>query len=268
MRHVAACRNAELPGRRVPLRLGTAQVGWVLPDVAAALAGLGAAVEPDGIVIAAERLYGLARQLADQRLCRFRDEAFDVRATPDGPVLAQVDRGAVPILGVRAEGVHLNGLVRRPDGLWVWVARRAAHKLLDPGKLDHLVGGGVPAGLSPWETLVKEADEEAAIPPALIAAAMPVARLDYAMDHAEGLRRDRLHCYDLMLPEDFVPHPRDGEVESFELWPLRAALDEVRRSDAFKFNVSLVLIDLFLRAGLLDTDEGRRLRAALDAPSG
>lgn len=268
MRHVAACRNAELPGRRVPLRLGTAQVGWVLPDVAAALAGLGAAVEPDGVVIAADRLYGLARQLADQRLCRFRDEAFDVRATPDGPVLAQVDRGAVPILGVRAEGVHLNGLVRRPDGLWVWVARRAAHKLLDPGKLDHLVGGGVPAGLSPWETLVKEADEEAAVPPALIAAAMPVARLDYAMDHAEGLRRDRLHCYDLTLPKDFVPHPRDGEVESFELWPLRAALDEVRRSDAFKFNVSLVLIDLFLRAGLLDTDEGRRLRAALDAPSG
>lgn len=68
MRHVAACRNAELPGRRVPLRLGTAQVGWVMPDVAAALAGLGAAVEPDGVVIAAERLYGLARQLADQRL--------------------------------------------------------------------------------------------------------------------------------------------------------------------------------------------------------
>lgn len=267
MRHVAACRNAELPGRRTPLWLGAAQVGWVLPDAVAALAGLGAAVEPSGVVVA-DGLYDLARQLAEQGLCRFRNEAFDVRATPDGPALAQVDRGAVPVLGVRAEGVHLNGLVRRPDGLWVWVARRAAHKLLDPGKLDHLVGGGVPAGLSPWETLIKEADEEAAIPPALIAAAVPVARLSYAMDHAEGLRRDRLHCYDLMLPEDFVPHPRDGEVESFELWPLHAALDEARRSDAFKFNVNLVLIDLFLRAGLLDTDEERRLRAALDTPSG
>jgi len=268
MRHIAACRNAVLPGRRMPLRLGAAQVGWVLPDAAAALAGLGAVLDLDGVSVAADRLYGLARQLADRGLFRFRDEAFDVRAAPDGPVLAQVDRGAVPALGVQAEGVHLNGLVRRSDGLWVWVARRAAHKLLDPGKLDHLVGGGVPAGLTPWETLAKEADEEAAIPPALIAAAVPVARLDYAMDYPGGLRRDRLHCYDLLLPEDFLPSPRDGEVESFELRPLPAVLEAVRQSDTFKFNVNLVLIDLFLRAGLLDTVEGRRLRAALDAPSG
>lgn len=267
MRHIAACRNAVLPGRRMPLRLEAAQVGWVLPDIAAALAELGAALGPDRVCVAADRLYGLARQLAERGVFRFRDEAFDVRAAPGGPVLAQVDRGAVPALGVQAEGVHLNGLVQRADGLWVWVARRAAHKLLDPGKLDHLVGGGIPSGLSPWETLVKEADEEAAIPPALIARAVPVARLDYAMDYPGGLRRDRLHCYDLLLPEDFVPHPRDGEVESFELRPLRTVLEEVRRSDAFKFNVNLVLIDLFLRTGLLDTAEGRRLRAALDTPS-
>ena len=267
LRHIAACRNAVLPGRRMPLRLGAAQVGWVLPDTAAALAESGAVLGPDGVSVPADRLYGLARQLADRGMFRFRDEAFDVRATPDGPVLAQLDRGAVPALGVQAEGVHLNGLVRRPDGLWVWVARRAAHKLLDPGKLDHLVGGGVPAGLTPWETLAKEADEEAAIPSALIAAAVPVARLDYAMDYPGGLRRDRLHCYDLVLPEDFVPHPRDGEVESFELRPLPAVLDEVRRTDAFKFNVNLVLIDLFLRAGLLDAKERQRLRTALDTPS-
>ena len=268
MRHIAACRNAALPGRRVPLRLGTEPVGWVLPDTAAALAALGAAVDGGGVAVPADRLYGMARRLADQGLCRFRDEAFDVRAAPDGPVLAQVDRGAVPLLGVQAEGVHLNGLVRRTDGLWVWVARRAAHKLLDPGKLDHLVGGGVPAGLTPWETLAKEADEEAAVPPALIAQALPVAKLSYTMDYAEGLRRDRLHCYDLLLPEEFLPRPRDGEVESFELRPLRAVLDEVRRTDAYKFNVNLVLIDLFLRAGLLNTAEAARLRAALDAPSG
>jgi 8-oxo-dGTP pyrophosphatase MutT (NUDIX family) len=267
MRHIAACRNAVLPGRRMPLRLGAAQVGWVLPEIAAALAGLGAALDPDGISVPADRLYVMARQLADHGMFRFRDEAFDVRAAPDGPVLAQVDRGAVPALGVLAEGVHLNGLVQRSDGLWVWIARRAAHKLLDPGKLDHLVGGGVPAGLTPWETLAKEADEEAAIPQALIAQALPVARLDYAMDYPGGLRRDRLHCYDLLLPEDFMPSPRDGEVESFELRPLRTVLEEVRQSDAFKFNVSLVLIDLFLRAGLLDKAEGQRLRAALDAPS-
>lgn len=249
------------------LRLGLARVGWVSPDIAAALAGLGGIVEAGSVTVAATELYGMVWQLAEQGRFRFRDEAFDVRAVPDGPVLAQIDRGALPAMGVRAEGVHLNGLIQRADGAWVWVARRAADKLLDPGKLDHLVGGGVPAGLSPLETLAKEADEEAAVPALLIAEAVPVARLSYAMDRPEGLRRDRLHCYDLILPESFVPHPRDGEVEAFELWPLPAVLDEVRRSDAFKFNVNLVLIDLFLRKGLLGTAEGQRLRAALDAPS-
>ena len=53
-----------------------------------------------------------------------------------------------------------------------------------------------------------------------------------------------------------------------QLWPLRQVLDRVRRTDDFKFNVNLVLIDLFLREGLVDPagSEGRRLRAALDAP--
>ena len=265
IRHVTACRNAELPGRRLPLRLGTAQVGWVLPDIAAALAGLGAAAGPGGVTLAATELHGMARALVDQGRFRWRGEAFDVRAAPDGPVLAQIDRGALPAFGIRAEGVHLNGLVHRADGPWLWVARRAASKQLDPGKLDHLVAGGVPAGLSPWETLAMEADEEAAVPAELIAQAVPAALLSYAMERPEGLRRDRLHCYDLTLPEGFEPHPRDGEVEAFELWPLPAVLDEVRRADTFKFNVNLVLIDLFLRRRLLGAAESHSLRAALDA---
>ena len=56
-------------------------------------------------------------------------------------------------------------------------------------------------------------------------------------------------------------------MEHFELWPARRVLEAVRDSDEFKFNVNLVLIDLFLREGLIDpaSDEGRRLRAGLDA---
>ena len=84
------------------------------------------------------------------------------------------------------------------------------------------------------------------------------------MDRPEGLRRDRLHCYDLLLPDDFVPHPADGEVEAFELWPLPRVIERVRDTDDFKFNVNLVLIDLGLRRGLIGGTEGRRLRAALD----
>jgi len=267
MRHIHACRNAVLPGARMPFRIGEAQVGWVLPEVAAALADLGVLVRDGGVALDEVELGGVARSLADQGRFRWRGEAFDVRAASDGPALAQLDRGALPLFGVGAEGVHLNGLVQRSDGAWLWVARRAADKLLDPGKLDHLVAGGVPAGLSPWETLAKEADEEAAVPAELISLAVPAALLSYAMERPEGLRRDRLHCYDLVLAESFVPQPRDGEVEAFELWPLPAVLDRVRHTDDFKFNVNLVLIDLFLRMGLLSASESQRLRAALDAPS-
>jgi 8-oxo-dGTP pyrophosphatase MutT (NUDIX family) len=195
-------------------------------------------------------LAAIARGLADSGLYRWRGEAFDVRALPDGPALAQIDRGAIPSFGIRAAGVHVNGLVHRADGVHLWVARRAKDKLLDPGKLDHIVAGGIPAGLGPMETLVKEADEEAAIPADLASAAVPVGTIEYAMERHEGLRRDILYCYDLALPADFVPKPTDGEVEAFELWPIAQVVETVRSTEAFKFNVNLVLVDLFARLGL------------------
>jgi 8-oxo-dGTP pyrophosphatase MutT (NUDIX family) len=141
-------------------------------------------------------------------------------------------------------------LVHRAGGLHVWIARRARNKLLDPGKLDHITAGGVPSGLTPEQTLVKEAAEEAAIPEALASQARRVATISYAMERPEGLRRDLLYCYDLALPEDFVPRAADGEVESFELWPIERVFETVRDTDDFKFNVNLVLIDLFERLNL------------------
>ncbi|MEJ1977385.1 MAG: hypothetical protein WDN49_16055 [Acetobacteraceae bacterium] len=75
--------------------------------------------------------------------------------------------------------------------------------------------------------------------------------IHYAMEREEGLRRDMLHCYDVMLPESFTPRPVDGEVDGFELWPIARVVDTVRRTDDFKFNVNLVLIDLFVRLGLV-----------------
>ena len=266
-RHVRACRNADLPGRRVPFLVGSAAVGWVLPELRSALLRH-PAIRPDGEAVRLDdpaALEGVARAMADAGLCRWRDEAFDVRSDPDGPALARIDRGALPAFGVAAQGVHVNGLAARADGLHLWVARRAADKRLDPGKLDHVVAGGVPAGLTPAQTLVKEAAEEAGLPAALAASARSVGTISYAMERREGLRRDRLHCYDLDLPEDFVPSPADGEVEGFELWPIGRVIDAVRRTDDFKFNVNLVLIDLFVRRGCLPDAEAGRLRAELDA---
>ncbi len=256
LRHVRACNNAVLPGGRLPFRMGAAQIGWVKPDFAARLAAFPeiTATSEDVALTDAAALPAIARSLSDAGCYRWRREVFDIRAEPDGPVLARLDRGALPSFGVMAVGVHMNGLVRRPDGLHVWIARRAANKLLDPSKLDHIVAGGVPAGLTPAETLVKEAEEEAAIPASLARSAVPVATITYEMERPEGLRRDLLHCYDLNLREDFAPRAADGEVEAFELWPIARVMRTVRDTDQFKFNVNLVLIDLFQRTGLIAHD--------------
>jgi hypothetical protein len=265
LRHVRLCNNARLPGNRLPFRIRSAQVGWVTADFAGALADLpDIDMGADGVALTdGAALPAIGRKMSDRGFYRWRREEFDVRAAVDGPVLARVDRGAIPAFGIQANGVHLNGLVSRPDGLHLWVARRALDKALDPGKLDHIVAGGVPAGLSPVATLWKEAGEEAAIPADLAARAREVAVLSYAMERPEGLRRDRLHCFDLELPPDFVPRPLDGEVEGFELWPLERAVEAVRTTNDFKFNVNLVLIDLFIRLGVIAGSAAAALRAAL-----
>lgn len=265
-RHVRACNNAELPGARLPFLVGEHLVGWVPLRIASALEGVLAVTRAVDRVTLTDpsALPDIARSLSERGLYRWRGEAFDVRATPDGPVLTHIDRGAVPSFGIQATGVHVNGLVQRAGGLHMWVARRAMDKLLDPGKLDHIVAGGVPAGLDPMETLVKEAAEEAAIPPELAARAVRVGVIGYAMERPEGLRRDCLHCYDLMLPEDFIPEAADGEVEAFELWPIERAVEAVRDTNDFKFNVNLVLIDLFIRQGLIAGVEAECLRSGLE----
>ena len=253
-RHVIACNNARLPGRRVAWRIGAARVGWMAPEVADRFAGFAhVRLDAHGLSLdadAAGDLPGIGRALAEAGLFRWRGEEFDVRVSDRAPVLGRIDRGALPVLGLLSTGVHLNGLVRRGDGWWLWVGRRSPHKAQDPDKLDHLVAGGVPAGLSPWRTLLKEAEEEASMPAELVARAHEVARIGYAMERAEGLRRDRLICYDIELPEEFVPRPGDDEVVAFELWPIARVVEAIRDTDTFKFNVALVLLDLLRRLGI------------------
>jgi len=264
LRHIEACRNAVLPGDREKLCIGAAQVGWVKPDLAEVLGRHAPVMRRDGerIVIdpgSLAALPGITRTLAQDGWFRWRDEDFDVRDA-GGRVLTRIDRGALPALGLVAEGAHCNGLVERSDGLHLWVGLRAADRPLDPGKLDHLAAGGIAAGLDARETLIKEAQEEAGVPADLAAQAIAVGTIGYAMERAEGLRRDRLHCFDLRLPEDFQPAPQDDEIAGFELWPIGRVVERVRETDDFKFNVNLVLIDLFLRLGLVDPE----LREALD----
>ncbi|MCX7363543.1 MAG: hypothetical protein NTV97_17060 [Alphaproteobacteria bacterium] len=57
------------------------------------------------------------------------------------------------------------------------------------------------------------------------------------------------------MPEDFTPAANDGEVHGFELWPVQRVFETVRDTTEFKYNCNLVLIDFFLRHGLLSADD-------------
>jgi 8-oxo-dGTP pyrophosphatase MutT (NUDIX family) len=263
---IAECRRWD-PAAYRPFVVGGQAVGRVRRDFARRLEAF-----PDVFTVEDDRvaltpgLHGFEARTAALRevllamkangeLPRWRGEDYPVlRRWGEAPLMA-MERAAVPLFGVRGFGVHLNGLVRRDDGLHLWVARRSPTKQTAPGKLDHLAAGGQPHGLGITENLVKECEEEAGIPPALAARAVPVGIVSYRCERPEGLRDDVLFCFDLELPPDFEPSNADGEVESFMLWPIERVMATIRETDAFKFNVNLVVLDMAARLGLIGPDD-------------
>ena len=141
-----------------------------------------------------------------------------------------MERAATPYFGVRAYGVHMNGFVRHGGHISMWVGRRAFDKPTYPGMLDNMVAGGQPAALSLKENLVKESGEEADIPEALAARALPTGAVTYTMETPEGLKPDVQFVYELELPHDFTPRNRDGEIQEFMLWPIARVIEVVRET--------------------------------------
>lgn len=183
-----------------------------------------------------------------------RNEYYPVSTGFTAPPLLAIERAAIPHFGVRAYGVHMNGFVRKADGIHMWIGRRAKDKHTYPGMLDNMVAGGQPMGIGLMENLIKECKEEAAIPEALARRAQAVGAITYCMDAADGLKPDVQFCYDLELPADFMPENTDGEIDEFMLWPIARVAEIVRDTREFKFNCNLVIIDFLVRHGLIEPD--------------
>jgi 8-oxo-dGTP pyrophosphatase MutT (NUDIX family) len=265
LRHIRRC-NAYEADRFLPLIRGTARIGWIHRDNAASLARF-----PECFAVAADAVELIApgdfdtlsaavdrvveRLVGDGKVAKWRNECFDVAERWGAPPLFMLDRGAVSFFGVRAYGVHLNGYRRDGGALRLWIGRRAPDKKVSPDKLDNLVAGGLGHGHGLEATLRKEAAEEAAIPEAIIARAVPVGTIAYRMAVGAGIRDDQLFVYDLEVPADFTPRNTDGEIASFALMNARDVIDCVRATEDVKFNVNLVLIDFALRHGLVTPDD-------------
>jgi 8-oxo-dGTP pyrophosphatase MutT (NUDIX family) len=241
-------------------------LGLIRRDNAEALRGFPAVfeVKGDGVRLLAaggfDELSKIIDDVTEQlvtegMVAKWRYEYFAVAASWGAPPHFKLDRGAVPFFGVRAYGVHLNGLVRDGARPKLWIGRRSPKKAVAPDKLDNLVAGGIgyPHGL--LDTLIKECEEEANLPETLAAKSRPVGAVSYRMEVKHGLRDDVLFCYDLDCPKDFTPKNNDGELVSFALRDADETIAIARGSDDFKFNVNLVLIDFGLRHGLITPDE-------------
>lgn len=265
LERIAQCNVFE-PSRYRPLRVGGVEVGLVRHDIARRLgefaevftiseAALDLCGTLDGLAARTAAVEAVLRRLsANGEIRGWRDEPYPVATSFTAPPLLHMERAGVPMFGIRAYGVHMNGYVRDGDSLEMWVARRSLAKFSAPGKLDQMVAGGQPVGISLRDNLVKESAEEADIPPELAGRAVPVGAISYTCERPEGLRRDELFVYDLEVPADFEPRNTDGEIDGFELWPVDRVMESVRETDDFKFNCALVNIDFLIRHGYIEPD--------------
>ncbi|MBK8174240.1 MAG: DUF4743 domain-containing protein [Rhodospirillales bacterium] len=255
------------PAGYLPFSIEGADVGLMRPEFAAHLAEFPAVFDVDADFVRlqpaldhpdvrTQAVDDVLRLLATRGvLSGWREEVYPVAPRPEMRPLMTLERAAVPLFGVWASGVHINGFVRDGSELLMWVGRRSPDKQTAPNKLDQIVAGGRSAAYSIFETVIKESEEEAGIETGLIRYARPVGALSYCTERPEGLRRDVLYLFDLELPPDFVPVNRDGEIAEFMLWPVDRVREMVRDTEAFKFNCALVVIDFLIRHGVLSPDD-------------
>ena len=195
-------------------------------------------------------------------LKKWRDELYPVYG-PGGEVLFTVERAASPLFGVVTYGVHLTAYVRGRDAegneeLKFWIPRRARSKQTFGGMLDNAVAGGIAAGEAQFECLVREASEEASLPEQLVTdRAKPAGTVSYFYVRGESaggetglLQPECQYVYDIELPAEVKPRPNDDEVEEFYLWDAEEVREALRRGE-FKPNCALVILDFFVRHGLM-----------------
>jgi 8-oxo-dGTP pyrophosphatase MutT (NUDIX family) len=259
--HIRAC-NRWQPEAFQPFMLGADRVGWVRRSFAESLtasvsdfAFQGDALHwhsaPSGFDARTDHFLALSRDLTERGiLSHLHGELYPVLGDAAAPHFL-MDRAVAPYFGIRAFGQHINGYVRKPGGLHLWVARRSESRRVEPGKLDHLAAGGLPWGISLSDNLRKECWEEAALPATVADRACPVGIISYCRDSDRGLKPDTIYCYDLELPESLAPRCNDDEVESFRLLPAAEVMRLVDETDAFKLNCNLVITDFMIRHGLL-----------------
>ncbi|KAL5338639.1 NUDIX hydrolase domain-like protein [Aspergillus crustosus] len=210
----------------------------------------------------------------------WRNELYPVFG-PGGEFLLELERSASPLFGIVSYGVHATAYVEDGEELKLWIPRRSKTKQTYPSMLDNTVAGGMSTGEKPYECLVREAMEEASLPEDVVrASTTPVGCVSYTYvrDSRAGGETDLVqpeveYVFDIKLPADVIPKPNDSEVEEFCLLTIQETKKALANAE-FKPNCAMVLIDFFIRHGILTPENEKdfleiitRLHRRLDSPT-
>jgi hypothetical protein len=172
-----------------------------------------------------------------------------------------IERGGAPLFGMVTCGVHCTAYIETKAGLKIWTPRRARNRPTHPGMLDNPIAGGMAFGDGAFTTLVKESNEEADLPEDLgrkYAKSCGTVSYFHVQAKRDGEESGLLqptvqYVYDLNLPESMLLHPKDDEVESFEL----LTVGQVRKALAngeFRPSSVMVLLDFLIRHGFITAE--------------
>jgi 8-oxo-dGTP pyrophosphatase MutT (NUDIX family) len=192
----------------------------------------------------------LNRRLHQAGLVRgWRNETFGLLHHADEPPLGLIERASARFWGSLTLGAHCNGLARGNDAdatTRLWLGQRSATKSTDPGMLDNLIGGGVPADQTPLQALHREGFEEAGLSIEQMQAARTTGVYRIVRDIPEGLQNEDIHVHEIDLPAGLMPVNQDGEVAEFLCVDIAMALRHVQAGD-LTVDASIATLDCAMR---------------------
>ncbi|KKY35833.1 putative thiamin pyrophosphokinase-related protein [Diaporthe ampelina] len=183
-----------------------------------------------------------------------------------------IDRNAAQLFGLLTMGAHMTCYTLEPSEegcqMKLWVPRRAFHKKNDAGKLDNTVAGGISNGDTPLQTILAEAEEEAALNRDFVTENVRMTGTLSFFNQCpatEGrhMRPRVLYTFELELPQDMVPTPHDGEVCEF----LRIGVQEMKEAimaGEMTDDAAIVWLGFLVRHGIVDEQNEPDLQQITD----
>lgn len=177
----------------------------------------------------------------------WRDELYalpgDGLDAHNAPELFRLERAAFRFFGLRSRAAHINGYTAEGR---LWIGRRAISKAVDPGLLDNLAAGGLPAGEDVRGCAMRELWEEAGVAASIAAQIEWCGSVTTHRPVADGLHHEDLTVFNLLVSDACVPVNQDGEVSGFECLSLPEVIAHI---DAGQMTADAAAVTAFALLG-------------------